>query len=327
MTWRTIGASRTRPGQVWRCVATPNDGTEDGPTGEDSVTINGAPSAPTVTITPADPISRSTLEATATGSVDPEGESVTYIYRWFKNGALEPDLTGLRFIRPWRTRAGQVWRCVVTPTDGISSGPTGEDTVVINTRPTAPTVVIAPAAPTTNESFRATASGSTDADGDSITYAYRWYKNGVEQPGVTWQRIGAWRTRVGETWKVVVTPSDLHGPGKPGEATVTIAAKGLSADALTVTGLAALPTARGAEIAFTLSAEANVTCEVLNIAGRSVRTIVADRAMDAGVSSLAWDGRNAAGLRAPGGMYLVRMTATSASGARWTAMGTLNLTR
>jgi len=43
--------------------------------------------------------------------------------------------------------------------------------------------------------------------------------------------------------------------------------------------------------------------------------------------SLTWDGRNAAGLRAPSGMYLVRMTATSASGSHWTSMGTLNLMR
>ncbi len=70
-----------------------------------------------------------------------------------------------------------------------------------------------------------------------------------------------------------------------------------------------------------------MTCEVLNIAGRAVKTIVADRPMAQGINSLAWDGRNAAGLRVPGGMYLVRMTATASSGARWTCMGTLSLTR
>ncbi len=76
-----------------------------------------------------------------------------------------------------------------------------------------------------------------------------------------------------------------------------------------------------------LRADASVTCEVLNIAGRAVKTIVADRPLEAGINSLAWDGRNAAGLRAPGGMYLVRMTATGTGGVRWTSMGTLSLTR
>jgi len=94
-----------------------------------------------------------------------------------------------------------------------------------------------------------------------------------------------------------------------------------------VTTLACCPTELGAQLTLTLSADAAVTCEVLNIAGRAVKTIVADRPMTEGINSLAWDGRNAAGLRVPAGMYLVRMTATSPSGACWTSMGTLSLTR
>jgi len=94
-----------------------------------------------------------------------------------------------------------------------------------------------------------------------------------------------------------------------------------------VATLACCPTELGAQMTLTLSADASVTCEVLNIAGRAVKTIVLDRPMTQGIKSLTWDGRNSAGLRTPSGMYLVRMTATSASGSRWTLMGMLNLTR
>ncbi len=331
--YRTLAARWTRLGQVWRCIVTPNDGADDGPTGEDEVTIGSTISQPTVDVTPDDPTNKQNLVANASGSADADGDPVTYEYAWFKDGVRQPDLNGMRIIRAWRTRPGQIWRCVVTPTDGTNNGPTSEDTVTINTRPGPPTVIIngrdakgVMLDPDTSQNLASRILACDDPDSDPITYTYQWYKNGVFQPGVTWRSIGAWRTRAGQEWTVVVTPSDQHGEGKPGEATVTIQ-PAKSDGPLTVSSLAALPTAAGAEMTFTLSADASVTCEVLNIAGRAVKTIVADRPLEAGINSLAWDGRNAAGLRAPAGMYLVRMTATGAGGARWTSMGTLSLTR
>jgi len=285
-------------------------------------------------VTPDDPTNNENLVAHASGSVVSGGGPVTYEYAWFKDGVRQNDLNGMRIIRSWRTRPGQVWRCVVTPTNGTEVGPTGKDTVTINTRPGPPTVVIngrdgvkGPVLDPDTTQNLPTSVICNDPDGDAITYTYQWYKNGVLQPGVVWRSIGAWRTRAGQEWKVVVTPSDLHGEGKPGEATVTIQPVTKSGGSLTISSLAAAPTAAGAALTFTLSADASVTCEVLNIAGRAVRMIVADRPMTEGIKSLTWDGRNAAGLRVPGGMYLVRMTATGASGSQWTAMGTLNLTR
>ncbi len=40
-TANTLSNALTTPGEVWMCVVTPNDGTSDGSTGNDSVTING----------------------------------------------------------------------------------------------------------------------------------------------------------------------------------------------------------------------------------------------------------------------------------------------
>jgi len=323
--WPRVGAWRTRTDQEWACVVTSSDGIETGPSATATVDIGQAVTQPTVVINPTSPSGHTRFVAAASGSVCADGSDPAYAYQWYRNGTLEPGLTW-RTVAAWRSRVGDVWRCVVTPSDGVSFGPTGEASVTVqpNTPPTAPTVVIAPANPTTDEGFRATASGSTDADGDPVSYNYQWFKNGVLQPGVTWQRIGASRTREGQTWRCVVTPNDGFADGATGEASVTIGTKGA---ALTVSSLAATPTAAGAELSFTLSANASVTCEVLNIAGRAVKTIVSDRPLAEGINSLAWDGRNAAGLRAPAGTYLVRMTATTPGGARWTAVGTLNLTR
>ncbi len=46
-----------------------------------------------------------------------------------------------------------------------------------------------------------------------------------------------------------------------------------------------------------------------------------------GIQSLSWDGRNAAALAVPAGTYLVRITASNASGVRCQAVGTVQLAR
>jgi len=84
--------------------------------------------------------------------------------------------------------------------------------------------------------------------------------------------------------------------------------------ALQLTGACAVPTRGGAEIAFTLSAPADVTVEVLNIAGRPIATVAHDVAAEAGTQRVVWSGCADTGLRAPSGRYLVRVTARNADG-------------
>ncbi len=92
---------------------------------------------------------------------------------------------------------------------------------------------------------------------------------------------------------------------------------------LRVTGAAALPTESGAEIAFSLSSPAEVSVTVLNAAGRPVATIVQDRAAQAGLQRVLWNGRSASGTRVPGGRYLVRVVAYAADGGQSSAMTTV----
>ena len=94
-----------------------------------------------------------------------------------------------------------------------------------------------------------------------------------------------------------------------------------------VAGLACCPTAVGAQMSFTLSADASVTCEVLNIAGRPVRMVVTDRQMVQGMNTLAWDGHNATGARVPAGLYLVRVTTAAEDGGRSQAISTVQIRR
>jgi len=93
-----------------------------------------------------------------------------------------------------------------------------------------------------------------------------------------------------------------------------------------IAALSVQPTAVGAEIVCSLSADASVTVEMLNIAGRSV-AVVRDREMSEGTNTLAWNGRNSAGLAVPSGVYLIRLKAADASGAKWQALGTVRIGR
>jgi hypothetical protein len=95
-----------------------------------------------------------------------------------------------------------------------------------------------------------------------------------------------------------------------------------------VNGAAAIPTGTGgAEVVFSLSAPAEVSVTVLNIAGRPIATIMQDRATEGGLQRVSWNGHSATGTRAPGGPYLVRVEARAAQGHTSRALARLTLGR
>jgi hypothetical protein len=86
------------------------------------------------------------------------------------------------------------------------------------------------------------------------------------------------------------------------------------AGALAVTGLYALPAKQGVLIGYSLTADASVTARVLNLAGRPVRDLVANRPQTAGSATMLWDTRNAAGAPVPAGVYLIELLARAQDG-------------
>jgi hypothetical protein len=108
----------------------PTDTTDATDTTDTTDPGNAPPTAPGVAITPADPDGTQMLECAVTSeSTDPDGDAVTYAYRWLVNG--DDALLDAPLVPASDLMVGQEWTCVVTPSDGQADGPTGEATVTI----------------------------------------------------------------------------------------------------------------------------------------------------------------------------------------------------
>ncbi len=96
---------------------------------------------------------------------------------------------------------------------------------------------------------------------------------------------------------------------------------------LLISSASALPMGGGAEIVFRLSAGADVTISVLNIAGRPVATVTREKAFPAGLQRMAWAGHSDRGLAAPAGVYLVQVGARDHQGQQAQSLCALRLVR
>ncbi len=104
----------------------------------DAITIHvsaapGAPSQPTVVVTPSPATRSDDLLCTASGSVDPDGDAVTYLFNWLRDGAQTGNTSDT--VSAADTALGEEWTCQVTPTDGVYEGPLGQDAATIHPDP------------------------------------------------------------------------------------------------------------------------------------------------------------------------------------------------
>jgi subtilisin family serine protease len=97
---------------------------------------------------------------------------------------------------------------------------------------------------------------------------------------------------------------------------------------MTISGVSTQQTrGGGAQMLFSLSAPANTTVSVVNIAGRVVRVLEQDKVRTAGLNTVLWDGRNQSGLPTPSGLYLLQVLAQGSSGESVRAVSPLRLTK
>jgi len=99
------------------------------------------------------------------------------------------------------------------------------------------------------------------------------------------------------------------------------------ADNLTIQTASVQASSGGMMVTYDLSSAANVSIEVLNIAGRSVRKLVQSRAASTGSNSQMWDLRSTDGTLVPNGSYLIKIEAVAENGQRVQALRPAQIAR
>jgi hypothetical protein len=146
----------------------------DGLTASDLVSfgINALPTQPSLTVLPENPNTEDDITATASGSTDADGGSVTYTYEWIYGSTTVSGST----LSSSSTEKGQIWTVVATPNDGTANGPSVSQSVTIgNTSPTDLVVSITPSSGVYNNSELTCSATANDVDSsDTLEYSYEW---------------------------------------------------------------------------------------------------------------------------------------------------------
>jgi len=120
----------------------------------------------------------------------------------------------------------------ITADDGSGTGNSVSSTVVtvLNTPPPPPETEILPEDPdATVDLVCSVINQPADLDGDTITYEYTWFLDGVLEPGYVTDTVPATDTALGDEWTCTMTPWDDEDPGLDALATVVVSDCGHSA--------------------------------------------------------------------------------------------------
>jgi hypothetical protein len=185
----TIPASLTIRDQHWSVQVLPGDGESLGSSMKTTSRSidNAAPSSPEVSLEnvpigalSAQPDSLSDMIAVAI-SYDPDGETVSYTYTWYRNGFHVPELDGQSTVDQSRLEPGATWGVEVTASDPWGMESTSfTETLIANVPPIASwESETSPPTPGAMATFDASAS----SDPDGTISSYIWLINGVGLTG------------------------------------------------------------------------------------------------------------------------------------------------
>lgn len=242
----SISGAEVHKGDTWAVTYLPSDGSLEGPSGTAQVAVvNSAPTKPRVAVSDASPALSDSVKVFVTeASKDADGDAIRYEYKWAVEegkgdnsaskvakmagastllGATSGDKTNLstgEFHKHQRILVS------VTPIDADNvRGPVSTVEILPrNTPPSAPFVNLEPKVPTTETGLSvALTTPATDADGDTLAYHYKWYRDGVLATDIGDRAaLKAGEVKHGEQWRVIVRASDGEAEGPSSEATGVI---------------------------------------------------------------------------------------------------------
>ena len=123
----TLDSSFTSRGDTVSAAVSPADPYGQGAayTTSGVTVVNGAPSAPVVSITPNPPGEFDPMNCNVdVDSVDPDNDTVTYTYAWYSDGVNPGPIAGATLSSTY-TSYGERWYCTVLPNDGFADGDLG----------------------------------------------------------------------------------------------------------------------------------------------------------------------------------------------------------
>lgn len=151
-----------------------------------------------------------------------EGESRL---RWFRNGRVVPELSGLREVPAEQTRKGERWFFTLQEAQDFAVYKTQKgahitrspELRIANTAPTPPEIAFASEQLKTRDSLRLKIiKPGGDADADKLHYKVRWIVDHAVLGALNGAyKVGPQRLKKGAVWEVVVTPSDGADDGEP----------------------------------------------------------------------------------------------------------------
>src|SRR5205823_694039 len=157
--------------------------------------------------------------ATPSGFSDADGDPLAYHYQWARStnaGSTFTDVSGQTGTSYTGTQNhGDVMQVRTWADDGQGglSGNVFDQVTIQNTPPVAGSVAMSPSNPTSSSAtLTATPSGFTDADNDSLSYAYQWQKQAggigsFTNVGTNSATLSGPFTR-GDVYQVVATAND-----------------------------------------------------------------------------------------------------------------------
>lgn len=184
----TLPSSRFRKGDSIYLELTPNDGIADGEAIRSNI-VEGGNNPPVLARATFDPstVYTDTLITLDAIANDHDDDEVTLTVAWYVNGSVlsvtDPELDG----DTWFDRDDEIY-AIVTPDDGddVGSPVTTSTFTVLNSPPTVPGVTMDPEDPEVGDDIHCDMTTvSTDADGDTLTYTFRWLVNGSAVAGTT----------------------------------------------------------------------------------------------------------------------------------------------
>ncbi|MGN6130922.1 MAG: PKD domain-containing protein [Nocardioidaceae bacterium] len=182
-----------------------------------------APAPPTaaLTVSPTSGTAPLAVTANASGSTDPQGQTLSYAFD-FGDGTTVGPQAGATATHTYATAGTFTVKVTVTDTSGLSASATRTVTVATPTGPSAPTaaLTVSPTSGTAPLAVTANASASTDPQGQTLTYAFDFGDGTTVGP-----QAGATATHTyatSGTFTVKVTVTDTSGLSGSATTSVTV---------------------------------------------------------------------------------------------------------